>query len=360
MYDPQYIITNAMLRNIGVIDACREVINNAPLVPSWEKKFQEDALVRQVHHGTHLEGNELNLSEAAQVVAGHSIIGRSRDIQEVVNYRNVVEYIGSLTENNPEPDTEKESAPSYSISEELLLKLHQLTTDKILSPERSGQFRLTQVVVKNSETGEVSFRPPPAVEVPFLIKDFLSWLSHRAGDIHPVLVSGIIQYEIARIHPFVDGNGRVARAVATLVLYQGGYDIRRFFSLEEYYDSHAVGYYNALQTVSKEQGNQTKWLEYFTEGMAIELNRIKEKVNKLSSDLHMKERLGGKQLYLTDRQIKIIEHVQGIGYLQNKMFGQLFPMVSEDTILRELHDLLKNGIIVKRGKTKGAKYVLKG
>jgi Fic family protein len=162
-----------------------------------------------------------------------------------------------------------------------------------------------------------------------------------------------------RIHPFLDGNGRVARAVATLILFSEGYDIKRFFSLEEYYDREPMHYYEALQSVGKEQGNLTNWLIYFTEGLAIELTRIKEKVKSLSTDLKIKKSLGGQQLALTERQIKIVEFIQEQGFLQNKAFFELFPMVSEDTVLRELKDLLKKGIVKKEGSTKGAKYTLR-
>ena len=62
---------------------------------------------------------------------------------------------------------------------------------------------------------------------------------------------------------------------------------------------------------------------------------------------------------LTDRQLKIIEYIQETGYLQNKAFDMLFPMVSEDTILNELKGLIKAGIIRKQGKTKAAKYIMK-
>ncbi|MBI4136761.1 Fic family protein [Candidatus Roizmanbacteria bacterium] len=348
MYQPKFSISNNILKYIGIIEGAREVIQNAPLVPAWERKFQEDAIVRQVHHGTHLEGNELNYSEAAQVVAGNDVIGRPRDIQEVINYRNVIDFIGQLSD-----------AETIEITNELILKVHKLTTDRILPEEKSGKYRTTQVVVKNSETGEVSFRPPPALEVPLLMDNFIEWLNRGSSDVHPILASGIGQYEMVRIHPFVDGNGRVARSIATLALYQKGYDIRRFFSMEEYYDKNAAGYYKALQSVAKNSGDLTEWLEYFTEGLAIELTRIKERIQKLSTDIHLKEKLGGKQVYLTERQIKIVEHIQSIGYLQNKMFTQLFPMVSEDTILREIADLIEKGILIKRGKTKGARYVLK-
>lgn len=360
MYQPHYTISNAVLKNIGIIEGCREVIDNAPLVPAWEKKFQEDAVIRQVHHGTHLEGNPLNISEAAKVVAGEEVIGRPRDVQEVINYRNVLNFIEKFQK-------EKKADSKNLYNQELLKKLHKMATEKILDDDKCGVLRRTQVVIKNSKTGEVSFRPPPAVEVPFLVKEFFKWLvSDESKNTHPVVKSGLTQYEIVRIHPFLDGNGRVARAMGTLVLYMDGYDIRRFFSLEEYYDRNAVDYYKALQSVSNQKITKdhphydaTPWLEYFTQGLAIELTRIKDKIKKLSVDVHMKEKLGGQQLFLSERQIKIVEHIQGAGFLQNQTFETLFPMISEDTILRELKDLMEKGIIVKKGKTKGARYVLK-
>ncbi|MBI1919214.1 hypothetical protein HYS29_01355, partial [Candidatus Microgenomates bacterium] len=107
----------------------------------------------------------------------------------------------------------------------------------------------------------------------------------------------------------------------------------------------------------KKQGDLTDWLSYFTKGLAIELSKIKEKVQKLSVDVKIKEKLGG-QIALSERQIKIIEYIQKVGFLQNQAFESLFPMVSEDTILRELKDLLKKKIIKKKGRTKGAKYIL--
>lgn len=346
MYQPQFTINNTILKNIGIIEASREVIENSPLVPAWEAKFREEALVRTVHHGTHIEGNDLSKTEAEKVLAGHTIVGRDRDIQEVLNYRNVLKFI--------------EEYQGKTIAEEVIKHLHAVIAHRLLAEEQVGEYRKTQVVVKNAQTGEITFRPPPAVEVPFLVSDFLEWVNSVSGeDMHPALKSGIVHYELVRIHPFMDGNGRVARAVATLILFSEGYDIKRFFSLEEYYDREPVHYYDALQSVVKNSGNLTAWVEYFTEGLAIELSRIKEKVKALSTDLKIKKSLGGHQLALTERQIKIMEFIQEQGFLQNKAFFELFPMVSEDTVLRELKDLLKKGIVKKEGSTKGAKYVLR-
>jgi len=349
MYAPKFTINNNILKNIGIVEASREVIDHAPLLPYYERQFRNDALVRTVHYGTHIEGNELNLDQAEKVLAGQNVVARDRDIQEVINYRKAMGFIDKI----------KKQKSNLKIDEETIKNLHKVTVNKILPIEKCGEYRKTKVVIKNSQTGQVSFRPPEAPMVSSQIKDLLAFInSSQNQDIHPVLKSGIVHYELAKIHPFLDGNGRVARALATLILFLEGYDIRKFFSLEEYFDRNASNYYSALQSVAENNGDLTKWLEYFTQGLAIELSKIKEKVERISVDGKLREKLGGKPLLLSDRQLKIIEYIQETGYLQNKAFEELFPMVSEDTILNELKVLLKSGIIRKQGITKAAKYVM--
>jgi Fic family protein len=332
--------------SIARIEAAEEVIKHAPILPLWEKQFKEDAVARAVYHGTHIEGNLLHKDEALNVLQGKEVVARPRDIQEIINFRRVMEFLDE--EANKKID---------KITELIIKKIHRLVTEKILPDDQLGEFRLKQVIIRNSQTGEITFRPPPSIEIPFLMREFIYWLNKDDKDeIHPILKAGIAHHEMVRIHPFIDGNGRVARSVATLILFLGGYDIRRFFSLEEYYDRDAVSYYENLQKASA--GDLTSWLEYFTYGAAYEFDRVKEKILKLSKDAKLKERFGGQQIYLTERQIKIMEYLQEIGFLQNQAFGTIFSDVSEDTVLRDLQDLIKKNLVKKVGSTKGARYVL--
>lgn len=345
MFNPTFNITNKTLNNISKIEAAEEVIRHSPLLPLWEKQFKEDAIVRSAYHGTHIEGNMLKQDEAKDVLLGKDVLGRPRDIQEIINYRKVIELID-----------EEAQKKIDKITEQLIKKLHRTITSKILNPEQSGEYRLKQVVIRNSSNGEITFRPPASMEIPFLMREFVYWINkENADEVHPVLRAGIVHHELVRIHPFIDGNGRVARVLASLVLLLGGYDIRRFFSLEEYYDRDAVVYYEHLGKATA--GDLTSWLEYFTYGAAIEFTKTKEKILKLSKDVKLKERMGGKQIFLTERQIKIIEYIQEVGYLQNKSFSTLFPSISEDSVLRDVQDLIKKGIIKKVGSTKSARYV---
>ena len=342
MYSPTYTITNPIVKNIGSIEAAKEVIENAPLIPYWEKRFQDDAAVRTVHFGTHIEGNELSLLQVQRVLDGERIVARERDVQEVINYRKVLDYIDRIAKNEIDEDTIKE--------------LHKIVVTGILEAGSTGQYREKEVVIRNSITGDISFRPPKVVEVPWQVKELVQFIKEES-DIHPVLKAGIVHYEFVRIHPFLDGNGRVGRALSMLVLFKLGYDIRQFFSLEEHFDRNPNEYYSALQNVSINKGDQTEWLTYFTQCLAVELSKIKEKIEQISIDTNLKKKLGG-PVMLTDRQLKIIEYIQANGYVENKAYETLFPMVSEDTVLREVQDLVKKGLLKKHGVTKGVKYVM--
>lgn len=352
MYAPKFTITNNILRSIGQIEAAKEVIENAPLVPDFVKNFKSDAIVRTVYHGTQIEGNDLTLLQTKQVLEGESVVARDRDIQEVINYRNVVSLLDEL------------AAKRGGYDAEALFDIHKATTDKIIEPARAGVLRTTQVVIREEGTGKIIFTPPPAVEVPYLINDFLAWLNTpESHDIHPVIRAGITHYVLVTIHPFIEGNGRSVRAMSTLVMLKEGYDIKRFFAVEEHLDRDLGAYYAAFFKVDSQGGeipnrDLTPWLEYFTGVVAIEMTKIKDKVRQLSVDSRMRVKIG-EQVALSARQMKLIEYLSEHGKAVMKELRDVMPMISEDTILRDLKDLLTKNIIEKEGSTKAARYVLK-
>jgi len=361
MYTPKYTITTEILKNIGQVEAAREVIDNAPLVPALEIKFRDEARLRAVHYGTALEGNDLSLGEAKLILEregetphealSEGIVGRERDVQEVINYRSVLEYIEG-------------NGTQAEYSKEILMSIHRMVVDKLVPVEQAGNYRRVQVVLRNSVTGEVGFRPPLFTEVPYLMDDLFRYINSEYGRReHPVLRAGVVHYVIAAVHPFTEGNGRTARVFATLILHREGYDVRRFVALEEYFDRHAEDYFGALmevsnQTVRLEDRDLTPWLLVFTKALAEELAKIKIKVRELSVDIKMKER-AGKQVALSERQMKLVEYLNSNGEISMGEARKILSMVSEDTILREFKYLLSGGVVIKRGSTKAARYLLK-
>jgi Fic family protein len=351
MYAPKYQITNKILKNIGEIEAAKEVIENAPLVPAFEKQFRSDAVAKTVHHGTHIEGNDLTLYQTKKILEGEHIVAKARDIQEVINYRRAVDLLDEFISKRGGYDPE------------ILTEIHRVTVEKLVPPEKVGVFRTSQVVVKDEGTGEVIFQPPPFIEVPYLIEDFFAWLNDpEAQEIHPVIRAGIAHYILVAIHPFVEGNGRTARAFAALILLKEGYDIKRFFAIEEHFDQDPASYYEAFSKVDKQaknigQRDLTIWLEYFTKSVSVELAKIKDKIKKLSMDTRLKIKIG-KQVALTERQMKLVEFISSKGDAVMQDLKGVLTMVSEDTILRDVRDLMEKGIIRKEGSTKASRYIM--
>jgi len=359
MDSPQFTINNEILANVGLIEAAKEVIENAPLIPIYEARFVKEAIARTVHHTTHLEveGYDLSLAEVKRAIEGESLVARERDIQEVINYRHVIGYIEELEKEK------KEEGLRYT--QTMLKRINNFACERIITDGRAGNYRQTQVILRNSSTGEVVFRPPPAIELTFLMEDFFAWINAaEAKKIHPVIRAGIAHYYLVAVHPFIEANGRTARAFATLILFAEGYDIKKFFSLEEYFDRDAFHYYQALMMVDRQHKNLanrdlTPWLEYFTQAMAVELTRIKERVKRLSLDLKVKGRIGY-QIPLNERQIKLMEYLEEHGSISTTEGRKVASEYSEDTILRDFNYFVQKKLVKKSGRTKGARYVLRG
>ncbi|MBD3250622.1 MAG: DeoR family transcriptional regulator [Candidatus Pacebacteria bacterium] len=364
MFKPNFNISHNLLAYVSSIEADKAIIENSPLVPAWDAKFKKDAMARTVHFGTKIEGNDLTQEQAQKVVRldlvddpeeaarKSGIVARERDVQEVINYRNVVKWID---------EQDNELSPEL-LSEKTLKHLHALTMQELLNQEEVGSYRKKQVIVRGAgeSQGKVVFRPPVSVEVPYLVEDFFEWLNHPlTQNVHPIFRAAITHYQLVFIHPFVEGNGRTARAFATLVLYGSGYDFKKFFSLEEYFDSNVEQYYRALQSVQQsENSDLSYWLEYFCYGLALEIEKVKNQVEKLSKDLKLKKELG-QQVALSERQIILLELLQTQGEITSTDAQEVLPNVSVDTVLRDLKDLIEKGVVKKHGVTKGVTYSLK-
>ena len=173
--------------------------------------------------------------------------------------------------------------------------------------------------------------------------------------------AAIAHYFLVAIHPFVEGNGRTARAFALVVLFAEGYDVKGLFSLEEYFYQHLPEYYGALVKVSNSAAELPKrdlsfWIEFYAQAMAAELNRLKMRIEEIAQLVPKVEVKPGKQIEITQRQMVLLNFFKYGDKLKMAQARLLLPDVSDDTILRELQDLQKKGLIVKKGKTKGSYY----
>jgi Fic family protein len=157
-------------------------------------------------------------------------------------------------------------------------------------------------------------------------------------------------------HPFVDGNGRTARALATLILSLKEFDIKKFFSLDDYYDSDRIAYYHALNSVDQKTLDLTGWIEYFTDGVLLSITKVKEKVSQLSLEKHKKETKG--QVALTEKQTKVIGHIISNGRITSGEIQKTFK-ISRPAAYKEIRKLIELNLIEPKGSGKAIYYLIK-
>jgi len=154
----------------------------------------------------------------------------------------------------------------------------------------------------------------------------------------------------------VNGKGRTAKVLATLILCIREFDIKRFFALDDYYDSDRRAYYSALKSVNQKTLDLTQWLEYFTEGVKVSILRVRERVLQLSIEKRKQKKRG--QIALTERQMKIIEFIQRNGKITSGDIQRTFG-ISRQAAHKEIKKLIELEIIEQKGSGKVVYYVLK-
>ena len=310
---------------------------------AWVREMGHRALILEAHHTTHIEGTHLTLDQAERLLEGQLVPEADpEDVRELMNYRKAFEFVSEYLE---------EGGP---ITKGLIREIHKRLVEGVRGGAAApGEYRKIQNYVVNSVTGETIYTPPLAHDVPILMAELVEWLN-REQEIHPVLVSGVAQFQLVHIHPFLDGNGRTSRLLSTLYLYRSGYDFKRLFTISEYYDRDRRAFYRAIQNVRESGMDMTGWLEYFIEGLTTQLAEVRERGEQaIRRDLLIKE------YGLSDRQAKAIGHILEHGSLTIQDFERFFPEVNRRSLQRDLKDMVEMGLLVSEGATNKLVYRMK-
>ncbi len=342
MFSPRFSITNEIATALTRIERARGFLEAASLSDEWVDSMRSRAFLLEAHHTTHIEGTRLTIEESADLLAGEDVPGADPDdARDLLNYRDAFELVSShLNEGGP-------------ISERLILEIHRCLVSGVRGGSAApGQYRRVQNFVVNSATGETIYTPPPARDVPALMGDLVGWIN-RPGDVHPVIVSGIAQFQLVHIHPFLDGNGRTSRLLSTLCLYRAGYDFRRLFTISEYYDRDRMAFYRAIQGVRRSNMDLTGWIEFFASGLAAQLGEVRRR-----GEMAIRQDVLALRYDLTDRQTIALRRVLERGGVAIGEFERLCPGIHRRTLQRDLRRLVDRGLLVRRGSTNRIEYVL--
>lgn len=340
--NPRFTITHAMTHALARIERARGFLEAAELSEQWVRQMSERAFLLEAHHSTHIEGTRLTLDQAELLLAGQPAPGTDADdVRELLNYRDAFHLVSDYLDSG---------AP---MTEGLIREIHRRLVIGVRGGQaRPGEYRLAQNYVVNSITREVIYTPPPPGDVPDLMRELVLWLNDP-GEIHPVLVSGIAQYWLVHIHPFLDGNGRTSRLLSTLCLYRAGYDFKRLFTLSEYYDRNRSAFYAALRSVRAPDLDVTGWLEYFLAGLTTQLGEVVER-----GKLAIRVDVLTSEHDLTARQSVALRYLLLHGTLSIQTFEVLVPDVNRRTLQRDLKAMVDKGILTTEGATHRVVYRL--
>ena len=339
-FKPKFTITNRMTSAITQIERARGFLEAAQLSDDWVRDMGNKALIKEAHHTTHIEGTQLTLDQAERLWRGEAVPEADPDdARELLNYRSAFEFVSDCLDSGD------------SITEGLIREIHKKLVEGVRGGKADpGNYRRIQNYVANSSTGEVIYTPPSAVEVPIMMSDMVKWLNSDI-EIHPVLVSGIAQFQLVHIHPFLDGNGRASRLLSTLCLYKAGYDFKRLFTISEYYDRDRPTFYKSIQSVRDNDMDMTGWLDYFITGLETQMIEVKERGEQVIKRDVLVQKHG-----LNERQAKALDLLMRNSSAHISEIEERCPGVTRRTLQRDLNGLIELDLVRIIGSARQSNY----
>ena len=339
MFEPQFNYTDKIVKYIAQIASAKEIISNAKIIPLYDTKLKQDALIKSSHYSTSIEGNPLNLEEVKTLINNNQKPTTKAE-QEVLNYFNVLNNLNKYSDK--------------IITKNTILSVHKdLTKNLLKNPEYEGKFRDTRVFIGNLHTKKINYIPPDAYKVPGLIDELLDWLNNSTDEMYPVIIAGILHYELVRIHPFVDGNGRTSRLMATLILSIQKFNIDNYFTLDEYYNQDRQAYVDALKSADKNH-DLTNWLEYFCQGVLYSIDKVKSEVLKLDQITSKYNNT----IELTPNEISVLTLLEEKKHIQNKDIQEMLN-ISPQASYKIIRKLKNKELIKSTGKGRNTEYNLR-
>lgn len=278
-FEPNYNLTPRILRQLKAIERTCGFLSAVRLQPEWIREVRSETEVREALASIQIEGNSLTLEQAFELAEELPARELRDSEREFCNYLQAFQAIEPL-----------QGMRDERLAKGDLLNLHRTLVSGVRGGHRgAGEFRREEVRVGDIVAGEtiVHHQPPAWPVIEKEVEALFEWLEsgkekgEGADDpwVHPVIQAGILQHRLAYIHPFLDGNGRTARMMTTLLLYQRGYDFKFLFELSEYYNRARDEYYAKLRSADR-TGEYTEWLEYFLGGFSHQMFGIEERVKK--------------------------------------------------------------------------------
>lgn len=320
---PNYTFTPKISQYLQTIEAARSVIDAISIPPEVETNIRRQSILKSSLFSARIEGNPLTLDELTRVP--------SKD-QKKVEVLNILKGLQLV---------QRRGARDITIT--FIKELHSKVMAGVGERGSVGQFRREVSAIFNS-AGIAIYLPPKPSLVPSLMERLVKFANGPKEQFIPIRAI-LTHYTFEKIHPFLDGNGRVGRLVLQAVLEKTGYGMKGLLSIEEYLDKHRSDYYDVLALGEKDV---TDYVEFMLEALA----ETSEQAKKLALN---KEQVKPED-YLLPRRAEILAIIKDHQLVSFDTIKRRFFAVNDRTLRYDLKQLQNAGLIKKRGTTKGVYY----
>ena len=305
--------------------------------PQILNTLRDVAVIQSTKASNAIEGIIVTESRL-QTIMSKSADPADRSEAEIAGYRDVLNLIHASAEDIP-------------VNANILLQLHKELYKFV--PVEGGRWKNVDNEISETfpdGTRRTRFTPVPAFETPAAMQALCDSLRERRQqeDVDPLILTSLFVLDFLSIHPFNDGNGRMARLLTLLLLYQYGFEVGRYISLEKIVESRKEDYYESLRLSSvrwhQNQQNPFPWINYLLSTILAAYKELEDRVGLVTT---------GSQ----NKNNRIRRFVEGrITPFTKADVRKACPDISEATINRVLRDLRDEGIIAPSGLGRSAKW----
>lgn len=320
---PQYEITQEILALVSKIDALRLYFSSVNIPSPIKQKIQRVSLLKSSLFSARIEGNPLVLES----------LEHSSDKIKKKEITNIITAQKSI-----------DSKIIKFITLEDIKKIHSQVL-KNISPD-AGKLRTEPGAIFN-QAGIAVYMSPPPDQIISLFKNLLDYINNK-NESFPLITALISHLIFEKIHPFIDGNGRVGRLLISAILKSKGFEESLSVPFEEYLDENKSDYYFFLDSGLE---NPNDYLRFMLNAYLVQTEKIK---TELESEIEKKD-----QLFLPPRQEEIYQIIKDHKIISFDEVRRRFLKIPERTLRYDLMKLTQKGIIIKIGKTRGVYYTAK-
>lgn len=344
MFKPQFQLNFRILNILSNIERLYGRLQAQKLIPSLSLMLSQENQILATHYSTSIEGNPLSPQDVTNVVLGDQV-PTTKSEKEVKNYFEIITKL---------PTFVREKTP---ITVEFIEKLHK-TLMKGIEITDYGKVRNGPVFVGHKTELEIVVKHNPpfhtAEEIKKALTELFGWMQEEK-ELHPLIKAAIFHHQFAYIHPFFDGNGRLGRILTTYFLLQEGYEVSKFFVIDDYYDIDRHLYSDVLH--SADSGDKTSWIEYFLEGIATSLQGALARIDELKHH-HLEKIEGEKRVLVTPREEEVLQIVINKKAIKTPDIEKAFG-VTRQQAHSLLSSLVSKKLLKKYGTTKMSYYKLR-